>query len=303
MAFQIKWIKIVTNIFDDEKILLIESLPDADGIIVIWFKLLCLAGKQNNNGVFIMGNGMAYTDEMLATIFRRKESIVKLALATFERFGMIEIIDNQTITIPNWNKHQSLDGIELKREYQREYMSRKRQEQKKLASENKNVSTTVSTTVVQQLLNSSTTVVPVSSIEREREIEKELEREIENKDLSKDKFVDKSTIENQLMILWNDCCNRYGFNPIRSISPKRKIAIKQRQKENPNLITDFEKALDYISVSDFCRGNNERGWTADFDWIMKPDTINKILEGKYNNQKLIQTTKREVSEDKLFDGF
>ena len=46
----VKWIKIATDIFDDEKILLIESLPEADSIIVIWFKLLCLAGKQNNSG-------------------------------------------------------------------------------------------------------------------------------------------------------------------------------------------------------------------------------------------------------------
>ena len=45
----VKWIKITTGIFDDDKILLIESLPEADSIIVIWFKLLCLAGKQNNN--------------------------------------------------------------------------------------------------------------------------------------------------------------------------------------------------------------------------------------------------------------
>ena len=36
----IKWIKITTDIFDDEKILLIESLPEADSIIVIWFNLL-----------------------------------------------------------------------------------------------------------------------------------------------------------------------------------------------------------------------------------------------------------------------
>lgn len=47
----VKWIKITTDIFDDEKILLIESLPDSDSIIVIWFKLLCLAGKMNNSGV------------------------------------------------------------------------------------------------------------------------------------------------------------------------------------------------------------------------------------------------------------
>ena len=49
----VKWIKIVTDIFDDEKMILIESLPDADSIMVCWFKLLCLdcinkmKGEQN----------------------------------------------------------------------------------------------------------------------------------------------------------------------------------------------------------------------------------------------------------------
>lgn len=94
----IKWIKITTDIFDDEKILLIESLPEADSIIVIWFKLLCLAGKMNNSGVFLLSDKIAYTDKMLATIFRRKESTVQLALKTFEQFGMIEILDG-VITI------------------------------------------------------------------------------------------------------------------------------------------------------------------------------------------------------------
>ena len=65
---EVKWIKIVTDIFDDEKILLIESMPDADSIIVIWFKLLCLAGRQNNSGVFLMNGRIPYTDEMLATL-------------------------------------------------------------------------------------------------------------------------------------------------------------------------------------------------------------------------------------------
>lgn len=127
----VRWIKIVTDIFDDEKILLIETLPEADSIIVIWFKLLCLAGKQNNSGVFVMG-GIPYTEKMLSTIFRRKETVVQLALKTFENFGMIEIIDN-TITIPNWGKHQNFDKIELKTEYMRNYMREYRDKQKQIA--------------------------------------------------------------------------------------------------------------------------------------------------------------------------
>ena len=129
----VKWIKITTDIFDDDKILLIESLPEADSIIVIWFKLLCLAGKQNNSGVFIMGERIAYTDKMLATIFRRKESTVQLALKTFEQFGMIELIDG-IITIPNWGKHQNLDQLESKKEYMKNYMKEYREKQKQISS-------------------------------------------------------------------------------------------------------------------------------------------------------------------------
>lgn len=132
MASDVKWIKITTDIFDDEKILLIESLPDAYAIIVVWFKLLCLAGKQNNSGVFMMGQ-IAYTDKMLATIFRMKETTVQLALQTFEQFGMVEIVDG-IITIPNWGKHQNLDQLESRKEFMRNYMKEYRAKQKALAS-------------------------------------------------------------------------------------------------------------------------------------------------------------------------
>jgi predicted phage replisome organizer len=107
-------------------------LPEADSIIVIWFKLLCLAGKQNNSGVFLMGDKIAYTDKMLATIFRRKEATVQLALQTFEQFGMIELIDG-VITIPNWGKHQSLDQMESKKQYMRNYMKEYREKQKAIS--------------------------------------------------------------------------------------------------------------------------------------------------------------------------
>lgn len=129
---EVKWIKIVTDIFDDEKMLLIESLPSADSIIVIWFKLLCLAGKQNNGGVLMINDRIAYNEKMLSTIFRREESIISLALKTFEEFGMIEIINN-VIAIPNWSKHQSLDQLENKKNYMRDYMKSYREKQKQIA--------------------------------------------------------------------------------------------------------------------------------------------------------------------------
>lgn len=158
----VKWIKITTDIFDDEKILLIESLPDAYAIITVWFKLLCLAGKQNNSGVFMMGK-IAYTDKMLATIFRMKESTVTMALQTFEQFGMVEIIDG-VITIPNWGKHQSLDAYEKKKARDRERIARKRAEQKALLLMSPDVSPDKSPDVA------------FSDKEEERDIDKEEEK-------------------------------------------------------------------------------------------------------------------------------
>ena len=129
----VKWIKICTDIFDDEKILLIESMPEKDSLIVIWFKLLCMAGKQNNSGVFMINEKIAYTDEMLATIFRRPINTVRLALSVFEQYGMIEIVDG-AITIPNWEKHQNIDKLEKLKEQTRQRVATHRAKQRLLAS-------------------------------------------------------------------------------------------------------------------------------------------------------------------------
>ena len=105
----VKWIKILTDIFDDEKILLIESLPDSDSIIVIWFKLLCLAGKQNNRGVFMVNDKINYTDEMLAIVLKRPLATVQIALETLQNLGMIKIEDG-IISLPNWNRNSFFEN-------------------------------------------------------------------------------------------------------------------------------------------------------------------------------------------------
>ena len=125
----VRWIKITTDIFDDEKIQLIESMPEGDTLIVIWFKLLVLAGKQNYSGILALGDKVFYTEEMLTTVFRRKATTVKLALKTFEQFSMIAFVDG-AVTIPNWEKHQNIEGLEKIRKQGRERSRRFRQKQK-----------------------------------------------------------------------------------------------------------------------------------------------------------------------------
>lgn len=132
---EIKWIKITTDIFDDEKMCLIDALPDRDAIIVIWIKLITLAGKLNTKGVLAISKNIVYTDEMLAQTFHRPLNTVRMALEVFEKFGMVEKIDG-VIMLPNWEKHQNIDGMEKIKEQNRNRAARHRQKQKLLAQNN-----------------------------------------------------------------------------------------------------------------------------------------------------------------------
>ena len=248
----VKWIKITTDIFDDEKILLIENLPDAYAIITVWFKLLCFAGKQNNSGVFMMGQ-IAYTDKMLATIFRMKEATVTMALQTFEQFGMVEIIDG-VITIPNWGKHQNLDQLESKKEYMRNYMKEYREKQKQLTCK-----TSCKT-------NSKSNV-------------SKADKDNKNKD-NKDKENKENVTCKQVVDLFHSICTSYPS--VKTLSEARKKDIKARLKAYS--IDDFRTLFEKAEASAFLKGSNDWNWTANFDWLIKDANMAKVIDGNYDNK-------------------
>lgn len=130
----VKWIKIMTDIFDDEKFLIMDAMPNSDTLELMWFKLLVFAGRSNNGGIFMFNDIMAYTDEMLASVFRRPISTVRNALEKFEELGMIVYVEN-VLTIPKWSKYQSLDVYDKKKEQDRERAKRYRERQKALIEE------------------------------------------------------------------------------------------------------------------------------------------------------------------------
>ena len=129
---EVKWIKLNTHMFEDEKIRIIEQMPEADTILIIWIKLLAQAGKTNASGYIFLSENIPYTEEMLATIFNRPIGVVRLALSAFERFGMIEIDNKSFISICNWEKHQNLAALEKIREDTRKRVQKHRDKQKLL---------------------------------------------------------------------------------------------------------------------------------------------------------------------------
>lgn len=243
----VKWIKITTDIFDDEKILLIEGLPSSDEIIVIWFKLLILAGKQNNNGVFLMNERIPYTDEMLATIFRRDINIVRLALKTFEQFGMLELVDN-VITIPNWNKHQQLDSYEKKKQQDRERQKARRAEQKGLALGTKDVNK--NSKGEKKSRDSRVTIAGQSRDSRENVAENRgLDKE-EDIDIDKEKNIKKEKPNKSAL---DDLIFKYTSNPDLNKAIEDFVDMRKRIKKPLT-----ERALNILFVKlDTLSGGND----------------------------------------------
>nr|DAV47988.1 MAG TPA: replisome organizer [Caudoviricetes sp.] len=253
--------------------MLIENLPSADSIIVIWFKLLCLAGKNNNSGVFILNDKIAYTDEMLATVFRRDINTVRLALKTFENYGMIEIVSG-VYTIPNWGKYQNLDKIEQKSQYMRNYMQEYRKKQKDKIECKTN-------SKLYGKANSKTNVSSAEVYNKELD-KKELDNKEKEIEEENDLIVSKDTIRQtdvqRIINEWNTL-EEFGITPVKRMTPKREQAVKARIRQN--CVEDILEAIENIRHSSFLQGQNKNGWMVTFDWFLKPGNFAKVFEGQY----------------------
>lgn len=127
----LRWIKITTEMFDDEKVKIISSMPDADALLLIWIRLICLAGRCNANGNIYISEKIPFTDETLATILQRPIATIRLALATFHQLGMLLWENGGHLVLLNFEKHQAIEGIEhvrlLNAERQRAWYGRQKQ--------------------------------------------------------------------------------------------------------------------------------------------------------------------------------
>lgn len=252
----VKWIKISTGIFDNRKIRQIENMPDGDALVVIWLKLLILAGDVNDGGLVYFTKDIPFTDQLLATQFNRPLPTVQLALHTFQQFGMIDVIDD-VIMVSNWEKYQSIEGMEKIKEQNR---IRKRRQRER-----------------ERLLITDSHVMSRDSHATEEEKEEEKERERDKGDYQR------------IADLYNEIC--ISFPRLHSLSESRKKALKARLRMYT--VEDFKTVFEKAEASDFMKGANDRNWSATFDWMIKDSSMAKILEGNYDNKQKQQPEKHE----------
>ncbi|MMZ57859.1 hypothetical protein D1872_198130 [compost metagenome] len=132
----IKWIKLSVGMFSDPKIEFIETLPEADTILLIWVKLLTLAGLSNMGGYIMLTESIPYTQDMLISKINRPISTVRMALETFQRLEMLELNEG-AFYLTNWEKHQNIEGMDKVRLQTKNRVAKHRDKKRLLIEEGK----------------------------------------------------------------------------------------------------------------------------------------------------------------------
>jgi len=82
---------------------------------------------------------------------------------------------------------------------------------------------------------------------------------------------------------YNSAAEQSGWPKVAILSKSRRSALTARLKEAGGL-DGWNAALDKAKTSNHCCGQNERGWTASFDFIARQSSFAKLMEGNYDNR-------------------
>lgn len=313
---EIRWIKLRIDMFDDEKIKIIQSMPDGDAILVIWIRIIALAGKCNAGGLILVEDEFPYTDEMLSIIFGKPLATVRLALQTFERFHMIESTE-KGFYITNFDKHQNIEGLDKIREQNRIRKQRERAKKKALGLE-------ASPSGIPSLPDAAadekevvTNEVTGMSRDKSREVtqqREEEEKEERNNNISispngnidivggaptqpqdpDDPAPEEPKRENLRYSIikadFNGICK--DLPEVKAMSDARKRAVRTLLNELESLeilpnLSPYDKLRELfrmVQESDFLTGRSGKWGKCCFDWIMNKKNALKILEGNYTDK-------------------
>lgn len=78
---------------------------------------------------------------------------------------------------------------------------------------------------------------------------------------------------------WNDLAKRLGLPLAKDLTSTRRKAINARLAASG--LTGWAEALAAVEASPHCRGENDRGWRADLDFVANPTKFQKLREGSY----------------------
>lgn len=290
------WLKLKDDFFDDDTIRYIEE--QENGVIYSNFYLkLCLKSlKTGGKLIRLIGNRLIpYDVAALARLTNIPADTVAVAMQLFQKIGLVELLEQGEILLPQINE---MIGSETDKA---ETMRRKRAEDRLKGN------------IVTPLLperypeyrdrDKEKDIEIDTEIEKDTETEKEKEGEGETRQADEDgedlpkkeqtfkanpasrpdgRPTPQSVPYQQVQKLYNSIC--LHLPRCQTLSDSRRRAVRARFQSGKRL-EDFQLLFEKAEASRFLRGDNPRGWQADFDWLIGDTHMVRVLEGIYDDIK------------------
>lgn len=100
-------------------------------------------------------------------------------------------------------------------------------------------------------------------------------------DVSADADPPKPLTKREILEAWHERMVPLGFPAVAKMTGQRERQLSARLKDST--LEEWQRAMDALERSTFCRGENDRGWRADFDFLLQPKSFTKLLEGAYDH--------------------
>ena len=92
----------------------------------------------------------------------------------------------------------------------------------------------------------------------------------------------------------------HGIPQIVKMTPKRKALVLAREAEYGK--DSIAKVIDKAAESSFLNGDNDRGWTASFDWLFNKTNYVKVLEDAYKTKARVSQELHNQDEKDYTEG-
>lgn len=265
------WLKLKEDFFRQRQIKRLRKIAGGDTYTIIYLKMMLLAMKENGR---IALDGQNFSEELALELDEEPEN-VQITVSYLLSSGLMEEISTNEMFVPEAVSNVGSESTSAERVRR----FRQKQELAKLGTDEKRL-------ISAEALHCNADVT-TEIRDKRKEIREEKEREEEQEAaplrLPAEAARPSDPVPySRIQDLFNSTCK--SLSKVQRLTEGRRKKIAARWKDLGKNIEAFRELFEKTEASDFLTGTNERGWRADFDWLMKPANATKVLEGNYDNR-------------------
>lgn len=247
------WLKLHRDFFSSKRIKRLRNLAGGDTYTIIYLKMQ-LKALQDEGYLYFDGVMDDFAEELALDIDESADD-VRVTIQYLSQVGLLESSEDGKEWLLTYVP-KCIGSETASAQRVRNFRARQKE---------------------QEALQCNTDETPMKQLETKcnTEIEKEIEKDKEI-EIEKDKRNNYQLIAD----MYNDTC--VSFPRLTKLSESRKKAIGARLKKYS--LDEIKRVFELAEQSDFLKGNNQRNWSANFDWLINDSNMAKVLDGNYKNK-------------------